>query len=258
MMWPLPRSSMCGRNARMPRTTPSKLMANDHSQSATEICSSAPRSTTPALFIAISTCPISRSAVAPRRSTSASLDTSQCTARARLPNAAMAARVSSSRRSLTSAMTRSAPCRAMASAVPRPIPLAPPVTTATFPASCTAPNPFLPLLTPSRGYCRHHVVGDQFQRLEVRRIVVLEYQPLDPFVRQRPKLRNDLVRRADYPAVPSQYLGHRRRVERGEARDQLLHHRPAALQCRCIVADQVGGRHATADFVGIAIDVTAV
>ena len=41
-----PRSSMCGRNVRMPRTTPRRLMLKDHSQSATGISSSAPRSTT--------------------------------------------------------------------------------------------------------------------------------------------------------------------------------------------------------------------
>src|SRR5215471_10116295 len=210
---------MCGRNARMPRTTPSRLMLKDHSQSAMGISSSAPRSTTPALFIRISTCPMMLRAVALRRSTSASWETSQCTARAHRPSAAMAARVSSRRKSLISAMTTSVPRRAMASAVPLPIPLAPPVMTATFPANCIARSPVSLL----RRYRRQYVTGQQFQCLEVRLVVVLKDHPLHPLVRQRLELHDELVRRADQPAFRPEYIGHGLRVVRCQVRDKLLH-----------------------------------
>ena len=54
--------------------------------------------------------------------------------------------------------------------------------------------------------------GQQFQRLEVRLVVVLEYHPLHPFVCQRLELHDDLVRRADQPAFRPEDIGHGTRV----------------------------------------------
>src|SRR5215470_15201339 len=175
-------------------------------------------------------------AISPRRSTSASWETSQCTARARRPSAAMAARVSSSRRSLISAMTTSVPRRAMASAVPLPIPLAPPVMTVTFPANCIARSSVSVL----RRYRRQYVTGQQFQCLEVRLVVVLEDHPLHSFVRQRLELHDELVRRADQPAFRPEYIWHGLRVVRCQVRDEPLHDYHTLAQFRCIAADEVG------------------
>src|SRR5215471_19240583 len=175
-------------------------------------------------------------AVSLRRSTSASWETSQCTARARRPSAAMAARVSSSRKSLISAMTTSVPRRAMASAVPLPIPLAPPVMTATFPANCIARS----LVSLLRRYRRQYIAGQQFQCLEVRLAVVLEDHPLHPLVRQGLEPHDNLVRRADQPAFRPEDIWHGIRGVCCQVRDELLHAYHTPVQFRGIAADEVG------------------
>src|SRR5262245_53932797 len=175
-------------------------------------------------------------AISLRRSTSASWETSQCTARARRPSAAMAARVSSRRKSLISAMTISVPRRAMASTVPLPIPLAPPVMTATFPANCIARSPVSLL----RHYRWQYVTGQQFQCLEVRLVVVLKDYPFHPLVRQRLDLHDELVRHADQPALRPEYIWHGLRVVHCQVRDELLHDYRTPVQFRCIAANEVG------------------
>ena len=76
------------------------------------------------------------------------------------------------------------------------------------------------------GYSRHrrqHVVGQQFQRFEVRLVVVLEYHPLHPFVCQRLELHDDLVRCADQPAFRPEDIWHGTRVVGCQVWDKLLH-----------------------------------
>src|SRR4029077_8554096 len=67
--------------------------------------------------------------------TSVSLDTSQCTGRARQPLLAIAAAVASAALASRSTQATAAPASAKASEIARPIPLPAPVTTADFPAS---------------------------------------------------------------------------------------------------------------------------
>ena len=144
--WPFPRSSMPGTKARMPRTMPSTLIWRIHSQSSMSTRSAGPSTATPALLQSRSTWPQRSMTWSRRASTSASLVTSQCTAMASVPAASSSARVDASRSSFTSAMATFAPRRAASRAMPRPMPLAPPVitTTASSNPSSIVTSPFDP------------------------------------------------------------------------------------------------------------------
>ncbi len=136
-MWPLPRSSMAGRNAFTPWITPQRLTPSVHSQSARSIAEIDAPPATPALFITTSAGPQADVQASRSPSTDAHSATSHGTASTSPPAAAMAAAVSSSGGCSMSATTTLIPSAANACATARPIPLAPPVTTATLPVSAS-------------------------------------------------------------------------------------------------------------------------
>ena len=152
---PTPRRSMrCSRCSRgpvrpwrarrraRPAPGPSTFTCRIRSHSLISTRCGGPSTAMPALFMTRSTAPNVSNAAAASASTSASLVTSQRTASARRPERLDRCRtVSASRSSWMSATTTSAPRRASSRAVARPIPLAPPVTTAVIPSTSTAREP---------------------------------------------------------------------------------------------------------------------
>src|ERR1700685_4053467 len=119
-----------GRKARVIRTTPQKLTPNSHSKSSSAISSNAPPSATPALLTRRST-----PACGPRISfgNAATACRSETSSRCRLafaPALTVMRSVSMSPASSTSASARLQPRFASETAIPRPMPLAAPVTIA--------------------------------------------------------------------------------------------------------------------------------
>src|SRR5690349_8566480 len=133
---------MCGRKASDVRTVPRRLVSSIHFQSPGLMRSSGPWRNTPAMLIRMSTPPIALIVSAARERTEESLRTSVGRARAAsaLPRWRISSTVRSNRSASKSAITTRAPCWASARATVRPMPLAPPTTTATLPLS--APRGF--------------------------------------------------------------------------------------------------------------------
>ena len=137
-MAPLRCLVMAGRTALVQWNVPFRLTSSTAFQSSSFMRSSRPSRVMPALFTRMSMRPSSvsnRSAIA---ATSAHSATFALMTSARRPCDNTARAVSSARVTSRSTTATSAPSRAKASAMARPIPWAAPVTIATFPASITA------------------------------------------------------------------------------------------------------------------------
>ena len=119
----------------MPWTTLQRLTPRTQDQSASGISHASPPAPTPALLHTRCTAPKASTALRASASTASHLDTSVGTATASAPPRAMASLAWASGSSCTSARTSFIPSRAKRSAIARPMPLAAPVTTATFPFS---------------------------------------------------------------------------------------------------------------------------
>src|SRR6266545_4354569 len=130
---PLGILQMRGTKASTPWMTPQRLTASTHSQSRWVAASSPPWMATPALLQTMCTPPISAQARSARASTEASFVTSVLTVSALVPAFFTPAAVSAMPASSMSATTTWAPSPAKARQRARPIPLAPPVTTAVLP-----------------------------------------------------------------------------------------------------------------------------
>src|SRR6185436_2113907 len=130
-----------GTNVSMPWITPQRLTPTAHSQSRWVADSSPPQRATPALLHSTWTAPISANARSASAWTCSSRLTSVLTATAALPARATSATVSAIPASSRSATTTRAPSRAKARESARPIPLAPPVTTATLPPKLSIASP---------------------------------------------------------------------------------------------------------------------
>src|SRR5512139_3997265 len=119
-----------------PYHTPKTLTANSHARSLLEESSNHVPPLTPALLKSRSTRPSSRHARSASCSTDSSFDTSQTAAIACAPPAEISSATWCARSSSMSATTTCAPFSPSASPIARPIPLAPPVTTATLSRTC--------------------------------------------------------------------------------------------------------------------------
>ena len=126
---PQPASRMPGRQARMVRKAPSRLVAIMLRQNSSDILWKARPSATPALAMQIWTGPRASTAAAILASTSASSRTS--IARPNRPSPATSSSTSCRRPVIVTCT----PCAANALAMARPMPVPPPVTSACFPAS---------------------------------------------------------------------------------------------------------------------------
>ena len=130
-----PWASMPGTNARMPCSTPPRLTSSMAAQSSAPSSQATPGRITPALLHSRWTSPSSPATRSASRWTSASSATSVTAVSTRGAPAARTSRpASSSRDRSRSAIATSIPSAANRRASAKPIPLAPPVTTATFPA----------------------------------------------------------------------------------------------------------------------------
>ena len=68
-------------------------------------------------------------------------------------------------------------------------------------------------LAQSARHRRHARRGRAIPGIEVRLVVMLQHHTLHPFVRQGLQLHDDLVRRADQPALLPECIWHGTRVE---------------------------------------------
>src|SRR3954451_1294538 len=127
---PQPRSTIPGSTARVVRRPPLKLMSITRSQNASSVSRNGLASSQPALFTRMSTGPTCSTAAA----TDSESVTSSFTAIPSISRAAAWASCSS-----RSATTTLRPSAARATAIPRPIPRAPPVTIATLTADYRSP-----------------------------------------------------------------------------------------------------------------------
>src|SRR5215471_1200700 len=133
-MWPSPCAASSGRKARIPWMTPHRLTPSTHFHAESGPNHGSAWLATPALLQTTCTVPKRSTAAAARALTAASLLTSVGTASVLAPRPAIFSEAASSAGCSTSASTTSSPARANRSASAKPIPLAAPVTTATFPA----------------------------------------------------------------------------------------------------------------------------
>src|SRR5438094_381140 len=115
--------------------TPQTFTAKSHSASRSGVSITGASAPTPALLQRTSTRPKAAQARSASASTDARSVTSHATPMLRTPARASSAAASLARVASTSATTTLAPRAARARAIPRPMPLAPPVTTATLPAT---------------------------------------------------------------------------------------------------------------------------
>ncbi len=139
-MCPSPCSWSSGRKVRTPWITPQRLTPSTHSQSASETDSKAPPEPTPALLHTTWTAPKASRAERRISSTCSAFETSATTVTTSTEDgrpAAAAARAPPS----TSASTSFMPSVAKRFARARPMPLAPPVTTATLPDRSSIVSP---------------------------------------------------------------------------------------------------------------------
>src|SRR6266702_1599246 len=145
-MWPpSPWARIRGRNACNPWPTPLMFTSMTQSQSACLACATGPARPIPALFTSTCTRPKRRSVSSAARQTASLSVTSSCVACTSRPWEANSAADSSRCCRRRPVMTTFMPARAKARAMPRPIPLDPPVTNATLPStSCTAPSALPP------------------------------------------------------------------------------------------------------------------
>src|SRR5215470_3741689 len=124
--------SISGTKVRMPCTTPHKLTPNPHSQFCNGWVQDGPKPPpTPALLQTICTAPNVSRVFCARVSTDSAFATSVTTPNTDAPFARISSSARRSAPSSTSASTIFIPAAAKRSAIARPIPLAPPVTTAT-------------------------------------------------------------------------------------------------------------------------------
>jgi len=132
---PAPRAAICGARAAVKKNGARTFVANIDSKSSTAKLSVGPNEKLPALFTRMSMPWPLFSPSAASSLTLSSAARSARTNRAEPPSPRIAATTSEPRRSSRPDTTTSAPSRANASAVARPIPDVLPVTSATFPAS---------------------------------------------------------------------------------------------------------------------------
>ncbi|MNJ46185.1 hypothetical protein D3C77_413100 [compost metagenome] len=159
-----------GRNAWMPWITPHRLTSSIHFQSfrvRSEIAAIGPM---PALLHKMSTLPCRLIALSARACTLALLVTS-----VRMPIAPISRAVACRRSSSMSAMITCAPWAIIRSAIPRPIPEAPPVMTATLPCIVS-----IRLIACSLRSLRILIVGGGKQRHGMRLTRVLLTQTIAP------------------------------------------------------------------------------
>ncbi len=114
--------------------TPHRLTPRTHCQSRSVWVQIGPSTATPALLCTTCTAPNEDNAAAASASTDSATETSVQTPTTEWPAAESSDSVLSSASCWTSAMTTRMPCSAKRVATARPMPLAPPVTTATFPS----------------------------------------------------------------------------------------------------------------------------
>ena len=119
---------------------PSRLLRTTAANPFGESVSAGEGNCPPALFTSTSTCPKRASVASSSAATSASSRISQRTASGSLPASRSARSPCESRSSERPAMTTCAPSVASSSAVARPMPLAPPVTRATWPSKSPGAN----------------------------------------------------------------------------------------------------------------------
>src|ERR1700687_1191851 len=131
-MCPPPLFWKRGTNTAQPFSTPKTLTAKVHSASAPRTSVSGPATPTPALLHRLSPRPNSAHARSARASTEARSVTSHFTPMLCAPDARNSAATCSARDASMSATTTCAPSATSARAIPRPMPLAPPVTTPTL------------------------------------------------------------------------------------------------------------------------------
>src|SRR5215469_7600791 len=134
-MWPSPCPASSGRKARIPWTTPHRLTPSTHSQAEIGPNHGSASEATPALLHTTCTAPKRSTAAAARALTADSSLTSVGTASVSAPKPAICRSASCNACCSTSARTTLSPVRAKRRASAKPIPLAAPVTTATFPAA---------------------------------------------------------------------------------------------------------------------------
>jgi hypothetical protein len=116
----------------MPYTTPKTLTRNSASRSSGEVSSRSLTWAIPALLMKTSTLPSSLATRSTSPKTASRSETSAAIATDRRPRALTSSATFSAPSALTSLMATSAPSAASRSAMALPIPLAAPVTTATF------------------------------------------------------------------------------------------------------------------------------
>src|SRR5579862_4344796 len=143
-MWPSPCSTRAGRKARTPWITPHRFTPSTHSQGSVGPNHGSDRLDTPALLHTTCTAPNRWRAAAARARTEASSLTSVGTTSVSTPGRRTCSAAVASAASSTSASTTWSPEAAKRFAKARPIPLAAPVTTATFPGSNSIPLPLPP------------------------------------------------------------------------------------------------------------------
>ena len=152
-MWPSLCAASSGRKARIPWMTPHRLTPSTHFHAESGPNHGSAWLPTPALLQTTCTAPKRSTAAAARALTATSSLTSVGTASVLAPRPAILSEAACSAGCSTSASTTSSPARANRSASASPIPLAAPVTTATFPAvSSMVP----PLVRP--GFTLHRLV----------------------------------------------------------------------------------------------------
>src|SRR6204780_4958952 len=203
-----------GRKARVIRTTPQKLMPNSHSKSSSAISSNAPPSATPALLTRRST-----PACAPRISfgNAATACRSETSSRCRLafaPALAVMRSVSMSPASSRSASARLQPRFASETAIPRPMPLAAPVTIAVRPLRFIRSGNAWPSCGPARLAKPLSLERAVIDRAEAQGDDVEGVVLVHPPGLLRPLLRQQVFRSLD--------------VARGEGQRRLVRHRRVA------------------------------
>src|SRR5580658_1494571 len=142
MMLPLRCRYICRSAARVVRKAPSRWMASSRFQSANGSSSSGATIWIPALLTRTSIRPKAETAAAMPDSTSDSLVTSIATAMMRWPDPSSCSAVACAAVAFRSAITTLAPAAANVRAISLPMPLAAPVTTATFSLSCIRLAPY--------------------------------------------------------------------------------------------------------------------
>src|SRR4051794_38981869 len=140
---PSPWARMRGRNAWMPCATPLMLTSMSQSQSPSVASATGPASPMPALLTSTCTRPKRRSVSSAARSTAARSVTSSVTASTPSPSSANCASDSSMCSCRRPLITTCMPARANATAMPRPMPLDPPVMKATLPSTSSIVSPAL-------------------------------------------------------------------------------------------------------------------